>query len=137
MFHVYFGNKNRIAYDVSGNVIAMIEQDDTRSYGFETITFEMKPFDKFTYYVHWYSDDGTTWTGTNAVVNLYKGSQLINTFTVPQVNENGYWKYWHVFDITDGFDPIKQDVITYTEPRLDNQNASSSMGVQYYPMKVK
>ena len=91
MFHVYFGNKNRIAYDASGNVIAMIEQDDTRSYGFETITFEMKPFDKFKYYVHWWSrDDSITWTGTNAVVNLYKGSQLIDTFTVPQVNENGY-----------------------------------------------
>lgn len=42
MFHVYFGNKNRIAYDASGNVIAMIEKDDTRSYGFETITFEKK-----------------------------------------------------------------------------------------------
>ena len=137
-FHVYYVTDYRTAYDASGNVIAMIEQDDTRSYGFETITFEMKPFDKFKYYVHWWSrDDSITWTGTNAVVNLYKGSQLIDTFTVPQVNENGYWQYWRVFDITDGFDPVKQDVITATEPTLDTQNASSSMGVQYYPTTVR
>ena len=139
-FHVYYVSGYRTAYDASGNVIAMIEQNDSRSYGFETITFEMKPFDKFKYFVHWWSKDGTTWAETNAVVNLYKGSQLINTFIVPKVNENGYWQYWHVFDITDGLDPAQPaqtDAISNSAPTLDTQNGSYSQGTTYYPMKVR
>ena len=123
-FHVYYVSGYRTAYDKSGNVIAMIEQNDSRSYGFETITFDMKPFDKFKYYVHWWSQDyGTTWEETNAVVNLYKGSQLIKTFIVPQVKENGYWRYWRVFDLISGLDPIEpnsDEAIVTIEPTLDN-----------------
>lgn len=139
-FHVYYVSGYRTAYDSSGNVIAMIEQNDSRSYGFETITFEMKPFDKFKYFVHWWSKDGTTWAETNAVVNLYKGSQLINTFIVPKVNENGYWQYWHVFDLTDGLDPVQPaqtEAISNSAPTLDTQNGSYSQQATYYPMKVR
>ena len=82
----------------------------------------MQPGDTFKYYVYWYGGIGT-WKGSNAVVNLYKGAQLINTFTVPQVNENGYRQYWRVFELTDGLDPVQPaltDAITTTEPTLDN-----------------
>lgn len=121
-FHVRWNHK--VDYDTSGNVIAMIEQNDTRSYGFETITFEMKPFEKFEYFVHWWSRDyTTTWRETHAVVNLYKGSQLINTYTVPPIDENGYWKSWRVFDIIDGLDPIEpnsDEIIVTNIPENDN-----------------
>ena len=79
----------------------------------------MQPGDKFKYYVHWYAGEGT-WAGSNAVVNLYKGTQLINTFTVPNVN-TGYYgeRYWHVFDLTSGLDPVQpNDEIVYSAPSL-------------------
>lgn len=136
---MYYSNK--VARDTSGNTIARLDHDDTRGYGFETITFQMEPGDKFKYYVHWYAGDGT-WGGSNAVVNLYKSTELIGSYPVPDVDLNGYeaGRYWYVFDLTDGLDPVKHDTITNNVPRLDTQNASSSMGVQYYqyyPMKLK
>ena len=121
-FHVYFPSYSRIARDSSSNIIAELDHDDVEGYGFETITFEMQPGDKFKYYVHWFTGTGT-WKGSNAVVNLYKGTQLINTFTVPQVDENGDWNYWHVFDLTSGLDPVQPDneeAIVTTEPTLDD-----------------
>ena len=119
-FHVYFGNKR--AYDNSGNTIAILDHDDVSGYGFETITFEMQPGDKFKYYVHWYYGTGT-WKGSNAVVNLYKGTQLINTFTVPNVDSSDYEAgyYWYVLDLTSGLDPVQpDDEIVYSAPTLDD-----------------
>ena len=120
-FHVYFLNKS--ASDSQGNVIARLDHDDTQGYGFETITFEMKPGEKFKYYVHWYAGDGT-WGGSNAVVNLYKSSQLIATFPVPDVDLHGNssGRYWHVFDLTSGMDPVQPATsasIVQTEPTIN------------------
>ena len=119
---VYYVDKH--ASDATGNAVASLDHDDTQGYGFETITFAMQPGDKFKYYVHWYAGDGT-WGGSNAVVNLYKGSQQIATFPVPDVDLHGDYagRYWHVFDLTSGLDPVQpalSDSIVQTEPTLNN-----------------
>lgn len=115
-FHVYFSNKTAGYYD--GDYVAFLDHDDTRGNGFETITFQMQPGDTFRYYVHWFAGTGT-WGGSNAVVNLYKSTELIGTFPVPNVNLSG--GYWHVFDLTDGLDPVKPSdevPIYYSAPSL-------------------
>lgn len=121
-FHVYFGNRSAGYYD--GSSVAVLDHDDTSGWGFETITFQMQPGDTFKYYVHWFGGYGT-WTGSNAVVNLYKGTNLIGTFSVPDIDLHGdaTGRYWHVFDLTDGLDPVQpspDDAITATEPTLEN-----------------
>lgn len=136
-FHVYYSNRTAGSYD--GEYVAILDHDDTGGWGFETITFQMQPGDTFRYYVHWFGGSGT-WAGSNAVVNLYKGTNMIGSFSVPRVNSDGYKQYWHVFDITDGLDPVQPaltDAISSTEPTLSTQNSSYSQGATYYPQKVK
>lgn len=119
-FHVYYSNKQ--AY-YNGGYVAQLDHDDTQGNGFETITFQMRYGDTFKYYVHWYAGTGT-WAGSNAVVNLYKGTRLIATFSVPNVNQDGNTagRYWHVFNLTNGLDPVVQrsSSITTTAPTLGN-----------------
>lgn len=115
-FHVFYANAAAGFYD--GDYVAFLDHDDVSGNGFETITFQMQPGDTFRYYVHWYNGYGT-WGGSNAVVNIYKSTELLATFPVPNVNLSG--GYWHVFDITDGLDPVRpsEEVpIYYTAPSL-------------------
>lgn len=138
-FHVYFSNRSAGYHD--DDYVAVLDHDDTSGWGFETITFQMQPGDEFKYYVHWYSGIGT-WSGSNAVVNLYKGTNLIGTYPVPDVDLHGYTagRYWHVFDLTDGLDPIQPaptDAISRTEPTLNTQSISYSQGAPYYLQKVR
>ena len=89
----------------NGNTVASLDLDDIDSYGPETITLDLDSSlltdnSEFRYSVHDYSDgDSTTTTNlakSNAVVHLYKGNTLLNTYHVPQ---NGIGTVWHVFDI--------------------------------------
>ncbi|MBR1437141.1 MAG: carboxypeptidase regulatory-like domain-containing protein, partial [Synergistaceae bacterium] len=135
-FHVYFSDKRA---EYNGQYVAVLDHDDTRGNGFETITFKMQPGDTFKYYVHWYAGDGT-WSGSNAVVNLYKGAEHLGSFNVPNVNQDGYTagRYWRVFDITNGLEPVVRrfNNITSSQPSITSQNGLSTT-ILYYPQKVE
>lgn len=143
-FHVAYYNKE--AVDRNGNAVATLDHDDVNGNGFETITFEMQPGDKFTYFVHWYAGSGT-WGGSNAVVNLYRGTQLIGTFPVPDIDVGDYsyssggYNYWYVFDITSGMNPVQpsnSNQMTNTEPSVSvtNNNIRDFNGAVFYPPKI-
>ena len=92
-------------YADDGSTVASLDLDDTSSYGPETITLHLDSSlltdgAVFRYSVHDYSDGSSTTTTnlatSNAVIHLYKGNTLLNTYHVPQ-NETG--SVWHVFDI--------------------------------------
>ena len=130
-FHVYYHNKQ--ATD-QGNTIAVLDHDDTQGNGFETITFEMQPGDRFTYYVHWYAGSGT-WGGSNAVVRLYRATQLIGTFAVPEVDQGtSAGRYWHVFDLTSGLNPVvpSTPLSNYAPSSINSSGVSAS---EYLPLK--
>ncbi|MBQ6772868.1 MAG: M4 family metallopeptidase [Synergistaceae bacterium] len=120
-FHVYYSNRE--AYDSSGSVTAVLDHDDTNGRGFETITFDAVPGARYKYFVHWYSSDySTTWTDSNAVVNLYKSGQQNFTFTVPDVDAGkSSYSYWNVLDLRTGMKPVTPDdsnSLVNSEPAL-------------------
>lgn len=100
--HVYYSKPNG---SYNGNNVASLDLDDTSSYGPETITIHLNSSlltdnSVFRYSVHDYSDGSSSTTtnlaNSNAVIHLYKGNTLLNTYHVPQ---NGTGSVWHVFDI--------------------------------------
>ena len=91
--HVYFSNK------VTNS--ANLDVDDTSSYGPETVTItDFSSISEFVYSVYDYSNGGnsanTAMATSGAVVRLYKGTQLLQTYPVPV---NGVGDTWHVFKI--------------------------------------
>ena len=100
--HVYYHNTNG---SYNGNNVASLDYDNTRGYGPETITLHLDSSlltakSVFRYSVHDFSDGNSSTTtnlaNSNAVIHLYKGNTLLNTYHVPQ---NGKGSVWHVFDI--------------------------------------
>jgi hypothetical protein len=99
-YEVYFDNM--IVNTLNDNV--SLDVDDTDSYGPETITiYKSNPNTIYHYFVYDYtnggSDNSTALSNSNAVVRIYKGDQLIETFNVPVNHEGTTWK---VFDIQQG-----------------------------------
>lgn len=91
-FHVYYVDKT----SPDGNVT--LDVDDTTSYGPETITITTQHPGKYVYYVYNYSRDSIDGLSkSNAKVDVYRGSNLIATYHVP--DGNGY--YWTVFSLID------------------------------------
>ena len=96
--HVYFSNKNGY---VDGVNIAKLDYDNTQGYGPETVTMTFKAdyvIDNgyFNYSVHKFSSNGTL-SESNAIVRLYSGNTLIDTYNVPTT---GNGNVWNVFKIT-------------------------------------
>ena len=94
--HVYYSNK--------GGYTANLDRDDTSAYGPETITvtdFEDLA-DGFVYSVHNYSDrsstSSTVLSNSGAIVEVYRGAELIRTYNVPTGRDG---TVWHVFSIND------------------------------------
>lgn len=78
---------------------ADLDQDDTTSFGPETITiFEIQD-GTYRYAVHNYSSlDGECCLATSgATVQLFLGTDLIREWAVPTSDNNAIW--WHVFDL--------------------------------------
>ena len=100
-FHVFFRNKSGY---YNGKLAAILDVDDTTSYGPETVTTKLKIQSNGTYryYVHDYTNRGKSYSTalglSGAKVMVYSGNRLIATFKVPQ----GAGTSWHVFDITGG-----------------------------------
>lgn len=112
--HVYYSNKTG---KMDGNVIAKLDLDDTSSYGPETVTItvntELLNGGIFKYSVHDYTNRNQSDTNelsmSGAVVRVYKGNDLSDTFVVPQ---NIQGTVWHVFDII-GNEVIPINEFTY------------------------
>ncbi|MGN1083384.1 MAG: hypothetical protein ACI4QX_00140 [Lachnospiraceae bacterium] len=101
--HVYYSNKIGI---VDGVKVAELDLDDTSGYGPETVTLTFKKAqissnEKFVYSVHNFSG-GSSSTSTDlsqsgAIVRLYCGNSISETFYVPE-NKSG--TVWQVFEMS-------------------------------------
>lgn len=84
----------------TGDAIAMLDVDDTSSYGPETVTiFEMNGH-SFTYMVYDYSSSGNPayaiLNRSGATVSVYGDNGLIAEHHVPAVAEGSYWEVFSV-----------------------------------------
>lgn len=111
-FHVFYDNKN---YYYGGTEYAMLDVDDTDSYGPETTTIYIPVDGTYTFYVHDYNNRASTYSTSMALsdaqVRVYMaGRSEPYVFNVP--NQNG--TLWAVFSITNGvLEPI--NTMSYAE----------------------
>ncbi|MDR3292864.1 MAG: hypothetical protein LBT20_02030 [Clostridiales bacterium] len=109
-FHVYYVNKSAPGVN--------LDVDDTDGYGPETITISRDG--RYTYYVQYYSGDGTV-ASSGAVVKLYKGNTLLRTYNTP--TNGGIGIYWNIFEIYGDY-IHDLNYITDVLPTLDGDNSS-------------
>ncbi|MBN2467013.1 MAG: PKD domain-containing protein [Deltaproteobacteria bacterium] len=100
-FHVYYANRE------PANAGANLDVDDVTSYGPETVTIFEQHQGMYQYHILDYSSGGgsspevdanpnaTALGQSGARVDVYSGSGLISSFTVP----SGYGTNWYVFDL--------------------------------------
>lgn len=91
-YHVYYSALQADHGD------ALLEWDDTTSYGPETTHFLAYPGQTYVFSVHDYtnlSSYGNAMALSGARVVVYRGNQEIGTFTVPQADAT----VWHVFKV--------------------------------------
>lgn len=90
-FHVYYSDKN--------SDYASLDYDYTNGNGIETITITQTEDGTYSYYVHDYSNRGSSsskeMSNSGAKVQLYDGNRLLYTINIP-TNQSG--TLWHVFD---------------------------------------
>lgn len=110
-FHVYYGPDNNCGESPCDQTIpAWLDTDDVTSYGPETITVN-KTNGAFTpgtyrYYVHHYSGSSNI-PGSGAVVQIYKGNELVRSFNAPgtsdpNVGDNYVWSVFEMNLSADG-----------------------------------
>ena len=112
-FHIYFGSKGRI----TSSPYANLDIDDLHSYGPETITIRRQQSGLYKYWVHDYSNSGSSsssgLSNSGAKVKVYNGNSLPTVFHVP----NQIGTVWKVFEIENGvIKPINS---------VDNQRIST------------
>jgi uncharacterized protein YfaP (DUF2135 family) len=100
--HVVYPN-NHVYFETMTGKDALLDVDDTTSFGPETITIERKhDGERYVYAVHNYSEGGnpnsTSLSASQAKVFVYVGQSLIKTYYVPQ-NKTG--NLWVVFAVTE------------------------------------
>ena len=87
---------------VMQGIDAILDVDDTTSYGPETTTFKVASTGTYRFYVHDYTNkeypSSRAMARSGAVVRVYKGTEKIAEVSVP----GGAGIYWNVFTITDG-----------------------------------
>lgn len=96
-FHVFYANMS--AQD-NGETVAMLDLDDTTSYGPETITLKKTQDGVYKYSVHDFSnkesDSSKELSMSGAKVEVYRGNTRIATFNAP-INQVG--TVWNVFEL--------------------------------------
>ncbi len=92
--HVYYPRANKKAFK-DGEMVAMLDVDDTASYGPETTTIYNRLNGRYTYAVYRYSGGGTLGT-SEAEVQLYTRDAEVRTFRAPGFCQQ---RWWYVFDI--------------------------------------
>jgi hypothetical protein len=122
--HVYFSKMK--------GTDALLDVDDTTSYGPETITVERKhEGERYVYAVHNYSEreklNSTSLSASQAKVFVYIGQTLVRTYYIPQ---NKVGNLWTVFAVTEAgefqdFNTIKG---VASEDRLQTSEFQSVIG---------
>lgn len=96
-FHIAYYNRT---YSYGGTVYADLDRDDTDSYGPEQTTVYKKSSGTYSYYVHDYSNRGSSesraMSRSGAKVVVYVGDST-RVFNVPSTSEG---TLWHVFDFS-------------------------------------
>lgn len=92
--------QNMRGYDSYGSEIAMLDVDDTSSYGPETETIYEMDGHSFTYMVYDYSSSGdpayAMLNRSGATVSVYGEDGLIAEYHVPTVGTGSYWEVFSV-----------------------------------------
>lgn len=119
--HVFYSNK------IPSGAGANLDLDDTSSYGPETITITEEQNGTYTYYVHDYSNKGSSSSSvlseSQAVVKIYQGSEIVATFNVPNINGT----LWKVFSIENGtIVPINNMYYESSSTNVPNRSTSST-----------
>lgn len=93
-YHVFYSRKGT----TDGCPNASLDVDDTDGGGPETVTI-VDPFaGTYRYAIHKFTAGGGPLKNSNAVVQLYRGDDLLQTFNVPTTG-TGADNWWHVFDL--------------------------------------
>ena len=95
-FHIYFQNSE---HKVNSSIVAVLDYDDTDSYGPEHITIKEIDSGTYYYYVHRYYGEGTV-AGSEAKVRIEQGGKLIALLNVP--TDQGIGDFWNVFAVKNG-----------------------------------
>ena len=110
-FHVYYSDQ---IYNYNGEQMANLDVDDVTSYGPETITILKNIYGTYTYYVHDFSNGGSSYStalsSSGAVVKVFSGSEQIAEYHVP-TNKDGI--YWTVFRITQDGTIVPVNTVSY------------------------
>ena len=100
-FHIYFYDQ---IYSYSGTTYAELDLDDTSSWGPETCTIYHQENGLYRYSVHDYSNRETGYnkslSNSGAQVRIYKGSELLQAFYVPENTEGTLWTVFEMFNNT-------------------------------------
>lgn len=131
LFHVFYNYES--AYE-DGALLAVLDIDDTDSYGPETITIPKQNSGTYEYMVHDFlnnsSTDSVELSSSEAKVDVYQGNYLIKTFYVP-TNKTG--DLWKVFKL-EGNEIISVNQITNSASELD---ANVSFSLERLEKKAK
>ena len=107
-FHTYWSKRK---YTLNGFVLSLLDVDSKKGYGPETNTLDLSKGKNGIYhiYVHDYSDRSSGNTNalatSGAKIDIYSGSKLLATYSVPNV----YGTVWQVCDIVNGtLNPINR-----------------------------
>ncbi len=92
-YHVYYGNLG----SETSPPYAWLDVDDQYSYGPEVLTIVDLYPGTYSYAVHEYTGDGTI-TTSGAEVQVFRGRDLIGTYSVPTGESGENW-YWYVGDV--------------------------------------
>lgn len=120
-FHIYFANPG---YSYSGIKYVDLDLDDTSSYGPETTTIYKQISGVYKFYVHDYSNGGSTnstaLSNSGAMVKVYRGNSVVATFNVP-ANQGG--TVWTVFE-------LNGDAITTINTLSYNESGIQSLSIR-------
>src|SRR5665811_1036008 len=90
-YHVYYANQGT----TTAFPWAELDRDDTSSYGPETITLANVLAGTYSYAVYNYSG-GSPLTSSGAVVELYRGSELLRSYSVPGGSDERWWQVFYL-----------------------------------------
>jgi hypothetical protein len=93
-YHVYYANRGT----AEAPPYAWLDVDDVSSYGPEVVTIEQLFPGTYQYAVYEFSGD-LTLTESEAVVEVYRGRNLIGTYPIPTTPQAGNNWWWHVGNV--------------------------------------
>jgi hypothetical protein len=93
-WHIYYPHKHKKAI-LDNNLVAMLDVDDTTSYGPETVTIYDKLNGLYKYAIYHFAGSGSIGGTSKAKIKLYTHDD-VREFFVPSTCEK---KWWYVFDL--------------------------------------